>query len=359
MTEPTEPTEPAESEAAEVEPTVDSTDPAEPATMQARATDDPDDAPGTDDDAAATEPVDEPVAAPEETSDEPVDDAPAADPVTLPDESNSRTSELAARLRQSALAQVEAARASRSHEESQQEDQPEAGAAIPALDEAGSDNADSNNADSDKVEPHFVREPASAVLSEPVAVAAAAIAEAQAAGSQTFLSGPAEPQDSQAATRVRLATIGAAVLALAGVVVLVLFARSSSHDHAITKARAEALAAARPEVALALTYDYRTLDADFATAEKGMSRVFRAKYAQTAATDVTPLAKQTQAVTTGTVAAAGVISATTSTVRVLVFADQTNTNKLIAPRSRLDSSAIEVTMVKQSGRWVIDDLEPF
>jgi Mce-associated membrane protein len=197
-------------------------------------------------------------------------------------------------------------------------------------------------------------------MSQPLAVAAAAVAEAVATGSQqSFLSGPAEPQERSGGNAVRLVTVIAGVLAIAAVVVLVIFDRSSAHDHSVDKARAAALVAARSETATALSYNYQTLDADFTKAEQGMSNTFRAKYAKTAATEVTPLAQKNQATSVGTIAAAGVISASSSKVSVLVFADQTNTNKLLGDKSRLDRSVIEVTMVKQSGHWVIDNLQPF
>jgi hypothetical protein len=90
-----------------------------------------------------------------------------------------------------------------------------------------------------------------------------------------------------------------------------------------------------------------------------MSQKFRADYAKTAATSVVPLAQKTHAITTGTVVAGGVISAGTDRAKILVFADQTVENKLLNATSRLDRSVIEVSMVKQNGRWVIDDLQPF
>lgn len=158
---------------------------------------------------------------------------------------------------------------------------------------------------------------------------------------------------------VALATAVCVVLAIAAAVLLVVTARSNSRHTAIDAARVAALDAAKRETALALTYDYRTLDADFQRAEAGMSRRFRASYADTAATTVTPLAKQTHAVTTGTIAAGGVVAATPDTARVLVFANQVVQNRRLNATSRLDRSVIDVRMVKEDGRWVIDDLRPF
>jgi Mce-associated membrane protein len=159
--------------------------------------------------------------------------------------------------------------------------------------------------------------------------------------------------------RIAVATTTCAVLALAAGTLLAITAYSNSHHRAVAAARVAALAAAKRETAQALTYNYKTLNQDFARAEAGMSRTFRADYAKTAATSVAPLAQKTHAVTTGTIAAAGVESAGPDHARILVFADQTVQNTLLNATSRLDRSVIEVFMVKQDGRWVINDLQPF
>jgi hypothetical protein len=167
----------------------------------------------------------------------------------------------------------------------------------------------------------------------------------------------AEP--TRSAGPLAIVTAVCVVLALAAAVLLAVTARTNSHHRAVAAARTAALDAAKRETAVALTYDYRSLDADFQRAEAGMSRKFRANYARTAASSVAPLATKTHAITTGTIAAGGVVSATPDTARILVFANQTVENKLLNATSRLDRSVIEVTMVKENGRWVIDNLQPF
>jgi hypothetical protein len=149
------------------------------------------------------------------------------------------------------------------------------------------------------------------------------------------------------------------VLALATAGLLAVTAHKNSHNRAVAAARSAALEAAKRETAIALTYDYRSLDADFQRAEAGMSRSFRANYAQTAAKSVAPLAEKTHAITTGSIAAGGVISASPDTATILVFANQTVENKLLNATSRLDRTVIEVTMIKEDGRWVINGLQPF
>jgi Mce-associated membrane protein len=179
------------------------------------------------------------------------------------------------------------------------------------------------------------------------------------AGDASYLSGPVEPAPSGRTPVLAIATAVVGVLAIAAIVVMVIYINRASHASAVAKARVDALKAATAETAAALTYNYQTLDSDFAKAEAGMSTSFRANYAQTASQQVAPLARHNHAVTTGTIAAAGVISATATKVQVLVFADQTVQNKLLNATSRLDRSVIQVSMIKQGGHWVIDGLTPF
>jgi Mce-associated membrane protein len=125
-----------------------------------------------------------------------------------------------------------------------------------------------------------------------------------------------------------------------------------------TSAQAAEAAAVR-EVTATLTYNYKTLAADFANAEKGLTPGFRTSYAQTTATSVEPLAKKYAAISTASVSASGVSSASQSgnAVTVLVFADQTVQNSQLA-HPRLDRTRIQVSMVNLGGKWLIDHLTP-
>jgi Mce-associated membrane protein len=149
------------------------------------------------------------------------------------------------------------------------------------------------------------------------------------------------------------------VLAIAASVLLAVVAQRQAHHNAVNAARKDATAAARAETAATLTYDYRHLDADFAAAERGLTAKFRASYAQTTASSVVPLATKTHAVSSATIAASGVISASADSAQILVYADQTVQNNLLKATSRLDRSVVEVSMVKVGGRWLIDNLQPF
>lgn len=186
---------------------------------------------------------------------------------------------------------------------------------------------------------------------EPVSQPAAAV---EPADGSAAAAAPAERR-----SRLVPAAAAAVVLAVAGSVLLAVVAQRVAHHNAVNAARKAAIAAARTETAATLSYDYRHLDADFAAAERGLTPRFRASYARTTASSVVPLARKTHAVSTATVAAAGVISVGADSAKVLVYADQTVQNNLLKTTSRLDQSVIEVSMVKRGGRWLIDNLQPF
>jgi Mce-associated membrane protein len=164
---------------------------------------------------------------------------------------------------------------------------------------------------------------------------------------------------------------GSVTLAVAMVVVLAVVTQlvsshnaSKHHDESVAastylagpSARAAA-AAASAEVQATLTYNYKTLQADFAAAERGLTNRFKPSYEHTTATSVMPLATKYQATSTASVQPAGVSQAGASTAQVLLFVDQTVTNTQLS-KPRLDRSRINVSMVKVNGRWLVDNLVP-
>jgi Mce-associated membrane protein len=185
---------------------------------------------------------------------------------------------------------------------------------------------------------------------------------------------PAEPTQANATAGQRrtplivvsLALV-VAVAALLGVVVW----RVSSHNSSSRKSAAQqsqasylagpsaiaAETAASNETRATLTYSYKSLATDFATAEKGLTPQFSASYRTTTAQKVTPLAKKYKATSTAVVSDAGVSAAGTNTATVLLFVDQTVQNSQLA-HPRLDRSRIKVSMVNQGGRWLISNLSP-
>jgi Mce-associated membrane protein len=166
---------------------------------------------------------------------------------------------------------------------------------------------------------------------------------------------------------VRLA-IGAVALAVIGAtLVAVVMAKVSSNTDQVTAdaaasylagANAQAAkAAAVREVTATLTYNYKTLQADFARAEQGLTPRFRTSYEHTTATSVAPLARKYDAISSSEVSAAGTSSISPTTATVLVFANQTVQNTQLA-HPRLDRSRIRVSMAKVDGTWLVDNLIP-
>jgi len=158
--------------------------------------------------------------------------------------------------------------------------------------------------------------------------------------------------------QVRFAVVTAVtVLAVLAAALAAVAAERVSHRHALDRARENAVGAATSGVATVLSYDYRHLPADFKKATGLLTAKFRKQYEKTTAAVVEPLAPKYKVITTAQVTAAGTVSIDVDRVVVLVFASQTTTNtQLSAPR--LDRSRIDVTMVRDGDRWLIDAMSP-
>lgn len=158
--------------------------------------------------------------------------------------------------------------------------------------------------------------------------------------------------------QLRVAVVASvSVLAVLAAALAAVAAQRVSHRHDLDRARDNAIAAATTGVASVLSYDYRHLAADFHKAEGLLTARFRKEYDKTTAAGVEPLAAKYHARSSAQVTVAGSVSTSVDRVVVLVFVEQTVTNsQLSAPR--LDRSRINVTLVKQGSRWLIDRLAP-
>ena len=158
--------------------------------------------------------------------------------------------------------------------------------------------------------------------------------------------------------QLRVAMVAAvSVLAVLAATLAAVAAQRVSHRHDLDRARDNAIAAATTGVATVLSYDYRHLAGDFHKAETLLTARFRKEYDKTTAAGVQPLAAKYKARSSAQVTVAGSVSTSVNRVVVLVFVQQTVTNsQLAAPR--LDRSRINVTLLKQGDRWLIDRLAP-
>ena len=147
-----------------------------------------------------------------------------------------------------------------------------------------------------------------------------------------------------------------AVLLLAGVAAAgVLFVRVQDAN-AASAARREAVAAARSHAQAILSYDYRTLDADFARAGKALTGTFKKDYARTTSTVVRSSAGQYHVVVKADVTAASVVQASAHRAVVLLYVDQTTTStRLEGPK--VDLNRVRMTLVEQNGKWLVSAVD--
>ncbi|MFD8560346.1 hypothetical protein ACWDOR_16390 [Streptosporangium canum] len=120
----------------------------------------------------------------------------------------------------------------------------------------------------------------------------------------------------------------------------------------------EALTAARLVASDMLSYDYRTIEQDFARAGGHTTGALTEHYRQLAAT-LMPLARQQHTVQQVTVAGAAVESAEPDRVEVLIFMN-TGTVKTLAgekePRRQVSQNRARLVMVKKDSRWLVAEL---
>ncbi|HEX6357713.1 hypothetical protein [Actinophytocola sp.] len=100
------------------------------------------------------------------------------------------------------------------------------------------------------------------------------------------------------------------------------------------------------------TYDYRDLGGNFRHVAANATPRFAGQL-RALTEELGPELQQTRAVAKATVRSAGVVRADSSKAVVAVFVDQTVTNTR-NPESRTEQSRMELTLVRQSGVWRLD-----
>jgi Mce-associated membrane protein len=153
--------------------------------------------------------------------------------------------------------------------------------------------------------------------------------------------------------------VAALVLAalLVGLVVTAGLLGTRANDQgAVDRARDRALAAARTEAQAFLSYDYRTLDADFAKARGGLTGRFAGEYATTTQKVVRPTATQYKAQVKAEVISLGVVDARADQVVVIAFVDQTTTSSRLAG-PKVDANRVRLTLVPVRGEWKVSAVD--
>lgn len=150
--------------------------------------------------------------------------------------------------------------------------------------------------------------------------------------------------------------MAAAVILVAAVVVLGLIAHGQSSTNSL---RSSALVAAKSDGVLLSSYDYRNLTGPgsaWSKVEKAATPSFRRSFLSTSGT-LGKLLTQYNATATGKVVSAGVASLSSSRAVVLLFIDQTVNNSVQKTASATQPLRTQVTLVRQNGTWLINDLQ--
>lgn len=117
-----------------------------------------------------------------------------------------------------------------------------------------------------------------------------------------------------------------------------------------------AAAAATTDIEQILSYDYRDLSADLSRAIGDTTGEFNGQFTVLASQLITPTATQQHTITTATVPDVSVISATGNQVVVLVFVDQSTTDKT-QTKAQKNVSQLKVTMENVGGRWLVEQFQ--
>lgn len=151
----------------------------------------------------------------------------------------------------------------------------------------------------------------------------------------------------------RIATVAVLTLLVAGSGAAAgIWDTQAANATATQQERDAAAAAAKAEIPQILSYDYRTLSADLARARADTAGEFSAQFDQLASQLIEPNAPKQQTVTKAVVPAAAAMDSSGDQVTVLVFVQQSTTNKQ-QPKPQVSAGQLRLTMQKVNGRWLV------
>ena len=198
-----------------------------------------------------------------------------------------------------------------------------------------------------------VAEPVAAPVAEPVAapVAPDLVAEKE--------SEPAAPRTGTFADRLRRPWVRIAMaVAMVLTLVLLVLAYLDWHDTRQMQSADDAARTVRATVSdkveALLSYSFDTFDSDLKAAQAGMTDDFRKEYDPTVQ-EIRSRALAQKRSQQADVVAVAVLDATPDKVRTLVFVNTISQRANHDKRSVMQNR-VTVTMVKQGGSWLIDDL---
>lgn len=124
---------------------------------------------------------------------------------------------------------------------------------------------------------------------------------------------------------------------------------------AVDDARRTALDAARTYASDLSTYDFNSLDRNFAAVTANSHGQFAEQYEEIS-TSLTELIRQNRAVSKGSVLSAGIAEADQQRAVVTLFVDQEITN-VNNPQPRIDRNRMQMTLLRVEERWLIEDIK--
>jgi Mce-associated membrane protein len=127
------------------------------------------------------------------------------------------------------------------------------------------------------------------------------------------------------------------------------------HGKQAEDARDQASAAGRKAAETALSYDYRDLDKSFAAARATMTPDFAAKFDATAKV-AGELATKTKATVKADVREVAVRDGDADRVTLIIFVNQTTTSTITKGSPRVDLNRTRFTMVRNGGRWLVQEI---
>lgn len=153
-----------------------------------------------------------------------------------------------------------------------------------------------------------------------------------------------------------LALTAAMTLALiVTLVILIAVWRGATDRRQIDNAESDALDAAQTYAVAMTSYNYKQLDKDFAWIDDSATASFAKQYRE-ANKPLRSIIEKLKATATGNVTDAAATAESQTSVRVLMFIDQSITNQANA-ENRDDRSRVVMMMVKRDGKWLLDDVQ--
>lgn len=146
------------------------------------------------------------------------------------------------------------------------------------------------------------------------------------------------------------------VIAMLASGVGVLWWQDHRHDQ-VGQARSAAVEAARDSLGKILTYESASVEQDLRAAQQSLTGNFKEDFGALARDVVAPASKRDDISTSAEVVGTAVVSATSDSVVVLAYVNQTTKSKAL-DKPRVDNSRLRVSLTRVGDTWLVSDLKP-